>query len=157
MYPASSHRTVIHRPAQARVVGASAVVPAHSSHPGPKPRGLPAAVWSPRPFRPSLALVQQGVQAHSRRADRRGSLRLRGTRTPSRAAWSGSPRAQLSLRPYSTCPAHAVVCLVSFRSNSRKAFIETVWNSRFLALSGSGNFMKLRRQRRQQRWWRQRR
>ena len=78
MYPAASHRTVVHRPGPVRVDGASAVVPAHSSHPGPKPRGLPAAVWSPRPFRPSLALVPSGVQAHSRRADRRGSRRRSG-------------------------------------------------------------------------------
>ena len=106
MYPASNRRTVVHRPGPARVVGASAVVPAHSSHPGPKPRGLPAAVWSPRPFRPSPALVHRAF---------RRTL--------------GGPIAAVP----------AAVLRFDF-----KAFIETVWNSRFPALSGTGKFVKFR-------------
>ena len=113
MYPASSHRTVVHRPGPARVVGASAVVPAHSSHPGPKPRGLPAAVWSPRPFRPSLALV--------RRASRRT---LGGPIAAVPSAFGGlePPRAQLgqvalvrSFRSARILPAPLTPLFVSFR------------------------------------------
>ena len=113
MYPASNRRTVVHRPGPVRVDGASAVVPAHSSHPGPKPRGLPAAVWSPRPFRPSLALVL-----------REPGRPLGGPVTAVPAAFGGiePPRAQLgqvvlvrSFRSARILPAPLTPLFVSFR------------------------------------------